>query len=111
MYRAIASYRRSGRIDDALRLCLDYPYMQAAQKVFRSHPERTLAYFRAIVEQDANHANGAYALGIALKELGQREEAATWLRRALTLAAPGYRRDEIRRYLEVVENEEAAAAV
>lgn len=109
MYRAIASYRRSGRIDDALRLCLDYPYMQAAQKVFRTHPERTLGYFRSIVERDPNHANGAYALGIALKELEHRDEAAIWLRRALTLAAPGYRRDEIRRYLEVAENEGTVA--
>lgn len=100
MWQAIAEYRRAGKIEDALRLCLDYPYTQAAQKIFRAHPDRTLRYFEAIIGENENHANGAYALGLALMTLGRETEAGPWLRKALALASPGPRRDELARYLK-----------
>ncbi len=100
MQQAIAEYRRHGRYDDALRLCLDYPYTQTARKVFRAQPERTLAYFREVVEREPDHANGAYALGLALMTLGRGAEAEPWLHRARALADPGPRRDELARLLD-----------
>ena len=104
IWRAIAEYRKAGRIDDALRLCLDYPYTQAAQRIFRAHPERTLAYFQAILQWEPNHANGAYALGQALLTLNRAPEALPWLQKAFALASPGPRREELARYLEQVKD-------
>src|SRR5204862_160773 len=80
--KAIAEYRKAGRVDDALRLCLDYPHTQAAQGVFVRHPERTLEYFQRIVDEEPNHRNGAYALGYALKQLDRGEEAIPYLEKA-----------------------------
>jgi class 3 adenylate cyclase len=103
MWQAIAAYRRDGRFDDALRLCLDYPQTQAAQRVFRSQPEKSLAYFERVLQWDPDHANGAYALGMALLTLGRNDDALPWLRRALELADAGTRREELRRRLELLE--------
>jgi len=105
MHRAIASYRRKGHIVDALRLALDYPYTEAALRVMREHPEQTLAYFRSVVDEDPDHANGTYALGIALVELGEPLEAEHWLSKALELAKPGPRKNEVVRYLKLVDEE------
>lgn len=101
--RAIGEYRKAGRIADALRLCLDYPHTDAALKTIRNAPDEAISYFRSIVEQDPNHPNGAYALGLALIELGDFAEATPWLRRAHELAAPGPRRDELGRYLRLLD--------
>lgn len=95
MYRVIAEFRKAGCWDDALRICLDYPYAQAAQKVFRSRPDESLDYFKRIVDADPTHANGTYALANAHLALGEETEAIPLLQRALTLATPGHRREEI----------------
>ncbi len=100
MDRPMAAYRRMGRIDDALRLALDYPYTQAARRIMRGNPDRELDRFRQAVEIHPLHPNGAYALGIALLELERRREAEPWLRRAAEVAGPGPRRDEILRLVE-----------
>ncbi len=100
MWQAIAGFRKAGRVDDALRLCMDYPHTQAAEKVFRLHPQRTLEYFRRVIEDDPDHPNGNYAFGVALRMLGQEQEAIPYLRHALLLAGPSPRRDEIQRYLD-----------
>jgi tetratricopeptide (TPR) repeat protein len=102
MHRAISAYRKAGMIEDALRLALDYPYTEAARSIFRKYPEQSLSYFHSIVEMNPDHPNGAYALGIALFELGRHSEAQPWLQRALELAAPGPRRNEVKKYLEIV---------
>ena len=99
MWQAIAEYRRRGRIDDALRLCLDYPNTQAAQKIFRSFPEPALTYFRRIYDAASDHPNAAYAIGMALHTLGNAEEALPYLHRAYELASPGTRREELSRFL------------
>ena len=100
--RAIAEYRKAGKVDDALRLSLDYPHTDTALKTIRRHPERALNYFRAVVEDDPKHANGAYALGMAMLETGNHVEAAPWLRQAYQLASPGTRKDELARYLSLL---------
>jgi tetratricopeptide (TPR) repeat protein len=99
MWQAIAEYRRRGRIDDALRLCLDYPNTQAAQKIFRAYPEQALTYFRHVDEAIANHPNAAYAIGMALQTLGRADEALPYLYRAYELAFSGPRREELSRFL------------
>ena len=100
--RAIANYRRANRLEDALRLALDYPHTDTALKTIRQHPNEALAYFRSVVEADPKHANGTYALGMALLEVGEPAEAEQWLRRAYELAAPGTRKDELARYISLL---------
>lgn len=100
--RAIAEYRRRGMIDDALRLSLDYPHTDTALKTIRQHPDKAIQYFRSVVEEDEKNANGAYALGMALLEIGEPTEAEQWLRRAYDLATPGTRKDELARYLSLL---------
>ena len=91
MQAAIDSYREAGRIDDALRLALDYPHIEAARTVFRQHQAEALAYLTAVVTRDPGHANGRYALGLALLELGRADEAIQHLNLAREMARPGPR--------------------
>ncbi len=104
--RAIASYRRKGLIGEALRLALDYPHTQTALKLVREYPDQALAYFREVVDENPEHANGAYALGRSLIELGREREGKPWLRKALKLAGAGPRRDELVRLLAPSDLEE-----
>ncbi len=108
--RAIANYRRANRLPDALRLALDYPHTDTALKTIRQHPNEALAYFRSVVEADPKHANGTYALGMALLEVGEPAEAEQWLRRAYELAAPGTRKDELARYISLLGSVLSATA-
>ena len=73
------------------------------RKTIRQFPERAMQYYRSIVDDDPNHANGAYALGMALVETGNPSEAEGWLRKAYQLATPGTRKDELARYLSLLE--------
>lgn len=101
--RAIAEYRRKGKFEDALRLALDYPHTDTALKTIRQVPEQALNYFRTVVEQNPDHPNGCYALGLALMEIGRLAEALPWLQKAYDLATPGTRKDELARYLQLVD--------
>ncbi len=91
MQAAVDSYREAGRIEDALRLALDYPHLEAARTVFRFHTAEALEYLTAVVEDDPGHANGQYALGLALLELGRIKEALIHLELAREVARPGPR--------------------
>lgn len=103
MHRAIAAYRRKGKIKDALRLALDYPHTQTALKLVREHADEALEYFRSIVAWDEDHANGVYALGLALAELGRIDEAKPWLQKAHELADQGHRKDELESLLRTID--------
>lgn len=102
--RAIAEYRRRGKIQDALRLALDYPHTQTALKTMRQYPTQALAYFESIVQSDPDHPNGTYALGMALFELGRVQDAKPWLLKARDLASRGHRKDQLDRYLATLED-------
>lgn len=108
--RAIANYRRANRIEDALRLALDYPHTDTALKTIRQHPDTAIEYFRSVVEADPKHANGTYALGMALLEMNEPAEAEQWLKRAYELATPGTRKDELSRYLSLLASVVGASA-
>jgi len=111
MKRAIANYRRANRLDDALRLALDYPHTDTARKTIRKHPDQALEYFRSVVESDPKNANGSYALGMALLEVGDQKEAERWLKSAHDLAAPGTRKDELARYLAALREDATVGAL
>ena len=85
------------------RLALDYPHLEAARTVFRSHAAEALEYLTRVVDEDPGHANGRYALGLALLEMDRPEEALRHLGLARELARPGPRiaaLDEIIRHAE-----------
>jgi len=99
---AIASYRKAGCIDQALRLILDYPHLAMARKVIREHPKEALFYFRTMCDNEPEHPNANYALGTALMELEKEREAKPYLRKALKLARPGIRQKVIRKWLRQI---------
>ena len=100
---AIAAYRKLRRIDQALRLALDYPHLQAARKLMRKHEEEALSYFKTISDHDPEHPNAEYALGVALMELGRELEAQPHLRKALKLAKEGPRKVVIKEWLRQID--------
>ena len=100
---AIAAYRKIHRIDQALRLALDYPHLQVARKLIRKHEEEAFSYFRAISDHDPEHPNADYALGVALMELGRELEAQPHLRKALKLAKEGPRKVVIKEWLRQID--------
>lgn len=88
---AIDGYRRRGLVVDALRLALDYPHLDAARVLFAEHPEETREYLGELLDRQPGHANGRYAMGLALMAVGAAEEALTHLGMAKELARPGPR--------------------
>ncbi|MGR3310836.1 MAG: hypothetical protein ACUZ77_08670 [Candidatus Brocadiales bacterium] len=100
---AIAAYRKIRRIDHALRLALDYPHLQAARKLIRKHEGEALSYFKTFYGHDPQHPNAAYALGVALMELGKEREAQPYLKKALKLATAGPRKVVIKEWLRQIE--------
>ena len=85
---AIETHRLGDRIEDALRLALDYPHLETSRDLFRLHPQAAIATFRRVIDGDPGHANGQYALGLALLELDRTEEALEHLQLAMELARP-----------------------
>jgi len=83
---AIAAFRRIRGTNEALRLALDYPHLPAALKLIRQYPDAALQYFKHIFDDDPNHPNAAYALGVGFFELGRFKEAESYLDKALNLA-------------------------
>jgi tetratricopeptide (TPR) repeat protein len=83
----ISFYQKTGRIDQALRLVLEYPHLAAARKVIRKHTKKALDYFRDIATREPDHPSAAFALGVAMAELGKIEEAKLHLKQALKLAS------------------------
>ena len=100
---AINSYRKVGRIDQAFRLILDYPHLAEARKIFSEYKGEALKYFETIYENDPEHPNTSYALGAVLLELGKGQDAIPYLKKALKLARPGIRKNEIKKWLKQIE--------
>lgn len=91
METAIDAFHRRGLVDDALRLALDYPHLDASRRLFADRPDESRAYFGTLLDHDPGHANGRYAMGLALLECGSDEEALGHLALARELARPGPR--------------------
>ncbi len=93
---AINSFRRSKLIDEALRISLAYPHLDAARRLMRDIPDRALEFFRSTVESDSNNGNGYYAIAICLIELGRKQEARPYLDSAEALSTAVKRKEHIR---------------
>ena len=99
----IAGYRKTGRIEEALRLALDYAHLPAALKVIREHRDEALEYFQNIFDGDPEHPNAAYALSLTFFELDQLEQARLYLKKALRLATAPARQAIIQKRLEEID--------
>ncbi|MFX0203353.1 MAG: tetratricopeptide repeat protein [Candidatus Hodarchaeota archaeon] len=104
---AITGYGKIGRIDQALRLALDYPHLPAALKLIHAYPDAAIQYFQNIFEDDPNHTNAAYALGVALFHLAKLEEAKLYLEKALKLATASGRKLMIKKLLQQIGDKRA----
>lgn len=102
----IASYRKIGSIDQALRLLLDYPHLQASRKIIREHSEEVFKYLNNIFNIHPLHPNAAYALGVAFQELGNEQKSELYLKKALKLATDQTRKTNINKWLLQISNDE-----
>ncbi len=102
---AIATYRKSGRIGEALRLALDYPHTQAAGKLMRDRGREAVSYFKSVYDRDLDHPNASYALGVALMELGTEQEALPYLAKALSITGPEPRKTDIKQRLRQIHGQ------
>jgi tetratricopeptide (TPR) repeat protein len=100
---AIASYRKLGRIEQALRLALDYPHLPAARKLIRQHSDTAITYFRNIYEDNPLHPNACYALTIALTELESIAEAQQYALEAFDLAREGPRKKALAKLIQQID--------
>ncbi len=100
---AIAAYRNAGRIEEALRMVLEYPHLQVARKLIKEHKDEAAAYFKAASDYSPRHPNADFALGLAFMETGKQHKAEPHLRRALGSSAPGPKRAVIEEYLRRIE--------
>jgi tetratricopeptide (TPR) repeat protein len=101
---AITSYYKYCCIAEALRLILDYPHLEIARKIIRENSEEAILYFRTISEQNNNHPNADYALGVTFMELEDEKKAKSHLKKALKLAKPGPRKLFIKECLYQIDN-------
>ena len=102
---AITAYIKCHRIDQALRLSLDYPHLQSARKVIRKNSQNALLYYTSILNKNPDHPNAHYALGVALMELGRYKEAKQYLEAAFLLTRSGRRKTIIKTWLRQIDPE------
>jgi len=101
---AIAKYRKSGNIDQALRLALEYPHLLSARKLIRQNSEQSLQYFKSIFDDNPQHPNAAYALGIAFFDLGDKDQARFYLIKAQELATGPERKETIKAFIDQIDS-------
>ena len=82
---AIASYRKSGAIEEALRIALEHPDLPAARRLYRRYRDRATEYYRAIVESPVHSAKAHFCLGLIFLEHGAPSRAREFLTKALRL--------------------------
>ncbi|MCH8012989.1 MAG: hypothetical protein IIA61_13765 [Candidatus Marinimicrobia bacterium] len=92
---AIRSHRTARRVDEAFRIALHYPYLQAAQRLFRDFPVQIRSYLMCVLTDQPNHPDVHYALSVVLMEGGENTEAETHLRAALETATQEKRKHDI----------------
>ena len=99
---AIAAFRRSRRLDQALILALNYPHLKASQRLFHEHSKQAIQYFKDVLQLEPLHPNAHYALGITFMAAGKQQEAKGHLAMALDLASHETRKADIRQRLSQI---------
>jgi len=102
---AIAFYRKKRLMEVVLTLVMHYPYLQAAHKVMRGHPDQSLEWFGGVASDDPTYGTAQYALGECLMVLKRQAEAKVHFETALALADSERRREAIAARLQQFEME------
>jgi hypothetical protein len=76
----INQLRRARRLEDALRLCLVAPHIEAAKRLYRDRYEQCRAFFRQLLDSGHDEDNLFYALGICNFENGDYAQARSLLK-------------------------------
>ena len=92
---AIESYRKAGQINRALRLAGDYTHVRSSRALIREYPKESISFFTEFENGNPEHPNAACSMGTALSEIGEQEKALPYLRKALTMAGQGKRREAL----------------
>jgi hypothetical protein len=67
-----AAFQNVRSINKALRLALEHVDLQASKKFIQEHLEEAVSYFKTISIHDPVYPNVAYALGVTLKNIGEK---------------------------------------
>ncbi|CAD6494749.1 MAG: hypothetical protein LAKADJCE_00928 [Candidatus Argoarchaeum ethanivorans] len=73
----------------------------------QEHSEEALQYFKKIFDDNPQHPNAAYALGVAYLELEKEQEAQWYLNKALKLATASLRKSVIKEWLRQIDHKQS----
>ena len=76
-------------------MSLAFPYLSAARRLFRRHPQQSIAYYDDLMQQNFEPYNTTYALAYAYLEAHLPERALPMFRKALGLTTVEKRRIDI----------------
>jgi tetratricopeptide (TPR) repeat protein len=102
---AIASYRKKKRVNQALRLALNYPYLPASRKLIQQHTDAAISFFSSVYEENRQDRNATYALGMTFIYLNDWRKAIIYLRQAHQLATAEGRKIHIAQLLKRISGE------
>ncbi len=94
---AIRAFASQGQVEEACRVALAFPYLEAAWKVFRDHEEAAVVYFSGLLSEDFEPHNAVYALGYCFLENGRHDEALEMFNEALSLSRQEKRTEDIQK--------------
>ena len=87
----------------ALRICLEWPYLDAARKVMREYKEETIQYLENKADEGDVICDPSFTLGIAYLEWGEKDKAVLYLEKALTLEENNDRKEIIKQWLKLAK--------
>lgn len=99
----IGSFRRCGRVDDALEIALQHPHLTSAQCLMRDFPDKALGKFTQAKTSTINHPTADFALGALYRLKGDGERAKRHLEQALVAASHPKQRESIAKWLSELE--------
>ncbi|MBL4691533.1 MAG: hypothetical protein JKY68_08775, partial [Rhodospirillales bacterium] len=99
---AIAGFARSGKIEDACRVALSFPYLDSAWKIYREDQEIAIAYYSRLLAEEFEPHNAVYALGYCFKENGRYEEALEMFNQALSMSKHEKRTENIQKQISEI---------
>ena len=95
----IKSLCRLGRIDEALEIALQHPYLEDSRKLMRFNPREALDKFELVRGENPHHPTADLAIGALCLEQRNYRDAKSHLTRALRFAVHFKQRRTIREWL------------
>jgi tetratricopeptide (TPR) repeat protein len=80
---AIAAFVRRGQVQEACRVALAFPYLEAARKLFRDHGATAVSLLSDLLAKEFEPYKTTYALGYCFLENGRLDESLAMFNRLL----------------------------